>query len=178
VVTVCIALCGLSHERCDPADIPRLSARLGLGRLACGVVVPSLTIRSSHSHTPTATTPRPSHPSLPYSNRATSQSDCRTSLPTLTTHRVAHVDILCHRTRPMCLNAMSAPTHHRCAPSSAGSPMGLFMSSPPDEYRQLVPVLRCLPQASTVDETQVSLLVSLPLPGKPQVVVAVRIVGG
>ena len=23
----------------------------------------------------------------------------------------------------------------------------------PDEYRQLVPVLRCLPQASTVDET-------------------------
>ena len=24
----------------------------------------------------------------------------------------------------------------------------------PDEYRQLVPVLRCLPQASTVDETR------------------------
>jgi hypothetical protein len=47
----------------------------------------------------------------------------------------------------------------------------------PDEYRQLAPVVRCLPQASTVDETQVSVLVSLPLPGKPQVAVAVRIVG-
>ena len=47
----------------------------------------------------------------------------------------------------------------------------------PDQYRQLVPVLPCLPQASTLDETQVSLLVSLPPPGKPQVVLAVRIVG-
>jgi hypothetical protein len=48
----------------------------------------------------------------------------------------------------------------------------------PDEYRHLVPVVRCLPQASTVDGPQVSVLVALPPPGKPQVVVAVRIVGG
>jgi hypothetical protein len=51
-----------------------------------------------------------------------------------------------------CHNAMSAPTHHRRALSSGGSPVGALHELAPDEYRQAVPVLRCLPQASTVDE--------------------------
>ena len=48
----------------------------------------------------------------------------------------------------------------------------------PDQYRQLVPVVRCLPQASTVDEIPVLSSSLVTPPGKPQVVLAVRMVGG
>ena len=48
----------------------------------------------------------------------------------------------------------------------------------PDEYRQLVPVVHCLPQASTVDEIPILSSSLVTPPGKPQVVVAVRMVGG
>ena len=47
----------------------------------------------------------------------------------------------------------------------------------PDVYRQLVPVVRCLPQASTVDEIPVLSSSLVTPPGKPQVVLAVRMVG-
>lgn len=47
----------------------------------------------------------------------------------------------------------------------------------PDVYRQLVPVVPCLPQASTVDEIPVLSSSLVTPPGKPQVVLAVRMVG-
>jgi len=46
-----------------------------------------------------------------------------------------------------------------------------------DQYRQLVPVLPCLPQASTVDEIPLLSSSLVTPPGKPQVVLAVRMVG-